>query len=150
MPRSGRRARSTTTNAPPDSLIWSVIVGADAAVGIGSPVAEWLDCSVMLIDVPVSDIEVALLRPGLSATVVLEGEREAREATIQLTRGSAGMLGPKDLAAVAPGRSIGEGQVLLRLLPTPEDIAKCRVGLSAFVEFPQVDSIDMLRSRLRL
>ena len=104
----------------------------------------------MLIDVPVSDIEVALLRPGLSAMVVLEGEREAREATIQLTRGSAGTLGPKDLAAVAPGRSIGEGQVLLRLTPTPEDLAKCRVGLSAFVEFPQVDSIDMLRSRLRL
>ena len=90
-------------NAPPDSLIWSVIVGADAAVSIGSPVAEWLDCSVMLVDVPVSDIEVALLRPGMSAKVVLEGEREARQATILLTRGSAGTLGLDDLAAVARG-----------------------------------------------
>jgi hypothetical protein len=38
----------------------------------------------------------------------------------------------------------------LRLEPTPEDIATCPIGLSAFVEFPQVDPIDMLRARLRL
>ena len=104
----------------------------------------------MLVDVPVSDIEVALLRPGMSAEVVLEGEQQARQATILLTRGSAGTLGPEDLAAVAKGRSIGRGTGPVAALPTPEDIATCPIGLSAFVEFPQVDVIDMLRGRLRL
>ena len=34
--------------------------------------------------------------------------------------------------------------------PKPEDVARCPIGLAAFVEFPQVDVIDMLRARLRL
>ena len=136
--------------APPRSLIWSVIVGAGASVNVGSPIAEWLDCSVMLVDVPVSDIEVALLRPGMEAEVVLEGEQQHRQAAILLTRGSAGTLGSDDLAALAKGRSAAKGQVLLRLEPTPEDIATCPIGLSAFVDFPQIDVTDMLRARLRL
>jgi multidrug resistance efflux pump len=144
------RTSAGAVTAPPGSLIWSVVVGAGTAVSIGSPVAEWLDCSVMLVDAPASDVEVALLRPGMEAEVVLEGEREPRQAAILLTRGSAGALGPDDLAAVAKGRSAGRGQVLLRLEPTPEDVAACPIGLSAFVEFPQVDVIDMLRARLRL
>ena len=120
-------------------------------MNIGSPIAEWLDCSVMLVDVPASDIEVALLRPGMEAEVVLEGEHQPRQATILLTRGSAGTLGFDTLAALAKGRSAGRGQVLLRLEPTAEDIRPtCPVGLSAFVEFPQVDPIDILRARLRL
>jgi hypothetical protein len=124
------------------------MVGAGTAVDVGSPVAEWLDCSVMLVDVPASDIEVALLRPGMEAEVVLESEDQPRQATILLTRGSAGTLGGHDLAALARGRSAGRGQVLLRLEATPADIATCPIGLSAFVELPQVDIIDMLRARL--
>jgi hypothetical protein len=46
--------------------------------------------------------------------------------------------------------SAGRGQVLVRLEPTPEDIAACPIGLSAFVELPAVDPIDLLRARLRL
>jgi multidrug resistance efflux pump len=142
------RTSAGAVTAPPGSLIWSVLVGAGTAVNIGSPIAEWLDCSVMLVDVPASDIEVALLRPGMEAEVVLEGEHQPRQGTILLSRGSAGTL--DDLAALAKGRSAGRGQVLLRLEPTPEDIATCPIGLSAFVEFPQIDPIDMLRARLRL
>jgi CRP-like cAMP-binding protein/biotin carboxyl carrier protein len=144
------RTSAGSVTAPPGSLIWSVIVGPGMAVNIGSPIAEWLDCSVMLVDVPASDIEVALLRPGMEAEVVLEGEHQPRQGTILLTRGSAGTLGRDDLAALAKGRSAGRGQVLLQLEPTPVDIATCPIGLSAFVEFPQVDPIDMLRARLRL
>ena len=144
------RTSAGAVSAPPGSLIWSVMVGAGTAVNIGSPIAEWLDCSVMLVDVPASDIEVALVRPGMEAEVVLEGEQQPRQATILLTRGSAGTLGLDALAALAKGRSAGRGQVLLRLEPTPEDVAACPIGLSAFVEFPQVDVIDMLRARLRL
>lgn len=144
------RMSAGAVTAPPGSLIWSVLVGAGTAVNIGTPIAEWLDCSVMLVDVPASDIEVALLRPEMEAEVVLEGEHQPRQATILLTRGSAGTLGVNDLAALAKGRSPGRGQVLLRLEPTPEDIATCPIGVSAFVEFPQIDPIDMLRARLRL
>jgi CRP-like cAMP-binding protein/multidrug resistance efflux pump len=67
--------------APAGSLIWSTTVGAGTAVNIGSPIAEWLDCSVMLVDVRASDIEVALLRPGMAAKVVLEGEHQPRPAS---------------------------------------------------------------------
>jgi multidrug resistance efflux pump len=144
------RTSAGAVTAPPGSLIWSVLVGAGTAVNIGSPIAEWLDCSVMLVDVPATDIEVALLRPGMETEVVLEGEHQPRQGTILLARGSAGTLGRDDLAALAKGRSAGRGQVLLQLEPTPEDIATCPIGLSAFVEFPQVDPIDMLRARLRL
>ena len=144
------RTSAGAVSAPPGSLIWSVMVGAGTAVNIGSPIAEWLDCSVMLVDVPASDIEVALVRPGMEAEVVLEGKQQPRQSTILLTRGSAGTLGLDALAALAKGRSAGRGQVLLRLEPTPEDVAACPIGLSAFVEFPQVDVIDMLRARLRL
>jgi len=34
-------------------------------------------------------------------------------------------------------------------MPTPEIIAACPICHSAFVEFPQVDLIDILRARLR-
>ena len=144
------RTSVAAVTAPPGSLIWSVSVGAGTAVNIGDPIAEWLDCSAMLVDVPASDVEVALLRPGMAADVVLEGERQTRQGTILLTRGSAGTLGPEDLAALAKGRSAGRGQVLLSLEPTADDIATCPIGHSAFVEFPQVDVIDMVRARLRL
>jgi len=144
------RMSAGAVTAPPGSLIWSVSVGAGTAVNIGSPIAKWLDCSVMLVDVPASDIEVALLRPGMEAEVVFEGERQLRQGMILLTRGSAGTLGLDALAALAKGRSAGRGQVLLRLEPRPEDIVNCPIGLSAFVEFPQIDPIDMLRARLRL
>ena len=139
-----------TVTGPPDSLIWSVVVGASTAVATGSPLVEWLDCSVMLVDVPVSDIMVALLRPDMRADVVLEGENEMRRARILLTRGAAGALGRDDLAAVAKGQAAGRGQVLLQLEPTPADIARCPIGLSAFVDFPEVSALDMLRARLRL
>jgi hypothetical protein len=56
------------------------MVGAGTAVNVGSPIAEWLDCSVMLVDVPASDIEAALVRPGMEAEVVLEGEDRPRQA----------------------------------------------------------------------
>jgi hypothetical protein len=119
-------------------------------VTAGAPVAEWLDCAMMMVDVPVSDVEAALLRPGMLAQVVLEGESGSRQATILLARGSAGALGLDVLAATAKGRSAGRAQVLLRLAATPDDVARCPIGQAAFVNFPQVGLVEMLRARLRL
>jgi biotin carboxyl carrier protein len=136
--------------APLGSLVWSVLAGAGAAVNVGTPVAEWIDCDVMLVDVPAADVEVGLLRNGMPADVVLEGEREVRKGSVLLTRGAASILGSADLAAVAKGHGDGGGQVIVRLEPTPEDVENCPIGVAAWVDFPEVDFIDELRARLRL
>jgi hypothetical protein len=59
-------------------------------------------------------------------------------------------MGLDVLAAVAKGRSAGRAQVLLQLAATADDIARCPIGQAAFVDFPQVGLIEMLRARLRL
>jgi hypothetical protein len=101
--------------APPGSLVWSVLARARTAVEIGTPVAEWIDCDVILVDVPASDVEVGLLGKGMRADVVLEGETQARQGTVLLTRGAASTLGSADLAAVAKGHGDGSGQVIVSL-----------------------------------
>ena len=83
--------------------------------------ASWIDCSIMLVDVPASDVELALLHKGAAANVVLEGEERVRRGTVALTRGAAATIGQTDLAAVAKGRYRGIGQVLVSLEPTPAD-----------------------------
>lgn len=145
-----QRDSAAAVQAPPGSVIWSMIVGAGATVDIGSPVAQWIDCSRLLIDVPAADVEIALLRKGMPAEVVLEGESRTRQAEVVLTRGAASTLGPVDLAAIAKGRRPGIGQVLLALPATAGDVEACPVGTAAYVDFPDVGLIDVLRGRLRL
>jgi multidrug resistance efflux pump len=143
------QASEGTVEAPPGSRIWSLIVGAGAAVDVGAPVAQWIDCSVLLVDVPVADVQLALLQAGMPAEVVFEGESTARAGQVLLTRGAAATLGATDLAAVAKGRSAGIGQVILSLEPASA-AEGCAVGRAAFVDFPDVGMIDVVRSRLRL
>jgi CRP-like cAMP-binding protein len=135
--------------APPGSLVWSVLAGAGAAVDVGTPVAGWIDCDVILVDVPASDVEVGLLRKGMVADVVLEGETEVRQGTVLLTRGAASTLGGADLAALAKGHGDGRAQVILSLEHTPEDAKNCPIAVAAWVDFPEIDLIDELRARLR-
>jgi CRP-like cAMP-binding protein/multidrug resistance efflux pump len=136
--------------APPGSLVWSVLAGAGSAVEPGAPVAEWIDCDVILVDVPASDVEVGLLREGMLADVVLEGETQVRQGRVLLSRGAASILDSDDLAAVAKGHGGGLGQVILSLEHTPQDAKECPIGVAAWVDFPEVDLIDELRARLRL
>ena len=136
--------------APPGSLVWSTIAGTGAAVNIGTPVAQWIDCSVMLVDVPAYDAEIGLLHPGMAADVVIEGEQAQRHGTVLLTRGGASTLGATDLAAIAKGRDPGLGQVIVSLKLSAKDVQKCAIGAAAWVDFPEIDVIDLLRARLRL
>ena len=145
-----QRALSTPVLAPPGALVWSLIAAPGEAVQAGSPIASWVDCGVMLVDVPVSDVELALLRKGEEADVVLEGERQVRKGRILLTRGAAATLGHADLAALAKGRTPGIGQVLVSLQASAEDVASCPIGEAAYVDFPHVGFFDILRARLRL
>jgi multidrug resistance efflux pump len=139
-----------TVTAPPGSLVHSVLAAPDATLSAGDRVIEWLDCTALLVDVPVSDAELPLIKRGMPAEVVLEGEPTVREATVHLTRGSTATLDRTDLAAIAKGRTEGVAQVLLTLDADPTEFDRCPVGRAAYVEFPAVGLIDVLRARLRL
>jgi multidrug resistance efflux pump len=145
-----QRLSEGAVRAPPGSVVWRVYVGSGATVRAGTPVAEWLDCSVLMIDVPVSDAEVSLIRPGMDAEVVLEGESVTRRASVLLTRGSASTLARDDLVALAKGRHDGVAQVLLEFPSKPEEFKECPVGRAAYVDFPDIGLIDVIRARLRL
>jgi multidrug resistance efflux pump len=136
--------------APPGSVIWSAMLAPGTTVRAGAAVAEWLDCSILLIDVPVSDAEVSLIAPGMPADIVLEGEAAARRARVHLTRGSGSTLGREDLAALAKGRASGVAQVLLELPQDTRGFRECPVGRAAYVDFPDIGLIDVIRARLRL
>jgi hypothetical protein len=99
--------------------------------------------------VPVSDLELALLQTDAPANVVSEGDRQTRRGKVYLARGAAATVGADDLAAIAKGRHPGIGQVLVQFEPSPADIEACPIGAAAFVDFPDIGIIDMLRARLR-
>jgi multidrug efflux pump subunit AcrA (membrane-fusion protein) len=148
--RAYEQAHRQTIAAPPGALVlWSLIASPGATVQPGTPIASWINCSIMLVDVPVSDVELALLRKGAPARVVIEGERRIRDGTVFITRGAAATIGAADLAALAKGRRPGTGQVLVKLEPSPTDVEACPIGAAAFVDFPEIGIVDMLRARLR-
>ena len=144
------KAQSSPVTAPPNALVWSLITAPGDAVQPGAPIASWVDCGVLMVDAPVSDVELALLTKGAKADVVFEGETRVRHGTVVLTRGAASTVGRADLAAIAKGRDPGVGQALIRLDASPEDILACPIGQAAYVDFPGVGLLDVVRARLRL
>jgi len=144
------KALSAPVAAPPGALVWSLIAAPGAAVQPGAPVASWVDCGLMMVDAPVSDVELAVLPEGAQADVVLEGENRVRHGTVLVTRGAAATIGKADLAALAKGRYQGVGQALIKLDSSPGDIKACPIGHAAHVDFPGVSLLDVLRARLRL
>jgi len=145
-----RKQSTAIVAAPPDTIVWSLIEAPGGDVRAGTPVASWIDCRILLVDVPVSDIEVALLKIGARADVVLEGERTTHHGTVVLLRGSAATLGADDLAAIAKGRHAGVAQVIVALPQDPTEIAACPIGHAAHVDFPDMGLIQVILARLRL
>lgn len=145
-----QRQRSAMVSAPPGAMVWSLIEAPGDGVRAGTPVATWIDCRNLLVDVPISDIEVALLTVGAGAEVVLEGQRTTHHGTVLLLRGSAATLGADDLAAIAKGRHAGIGQAIVVLPPNEVDIAACPIGHAAHVDFPEIGLIQVILARLRL
>ncbi len=144
------RRSEATIRVPPGSIVWSEPVAKGATVVSGQTVATWLDCSVLMIDVPVADAEVSLIGPGMEAEVILEGDSEVRKASVLMTRGSASTLDRDDLAALAKGRSDGIAQVLLDFSHEHGGFEECPVGRAAYVDFLDIGLIDVIRARLRL
>jgi multidrug resistance efflux pump len=148
--RSYEAAKFQPVKAPPDAYVWSVNAEPGDFVRAGASVATWVDCSIMFVDVPVSDVELALLRTDAPARIVIEGDRKVREGKVYLTRGAAATIGADDLAAIAKGRHAGIGQVLVQFEPSAADIWECPIGAAAYVDFPNIGILDILRARLRL
>jgi len=113
-------------------------------------VGEWLDCSVLMIDVPIADAEAPLIKTGMEAESILEGDTEILKAHVILTRGSAFTLEHKDLADVAKGRGEGVAQVVLEFSHARKYFKQCPVGRAAYVDFQDIGLIDIIRARLRL
>lgn len=135
---------------PPGAFILNTDLPEGATVRAGDVLARWVDCTVLLVDVPVSDAELPLIRTGMAASVILEGERDPREARVLMTRGSTATLDSLNLAAVAKGRDEGAAQVIVELREDDGPDGDCLVGRAAYVRFPDVGLIDVVRARLRL
>ena len=144
------RLMAAEIRAEPGALLWERMAVTGMAVQTGDPIAEWIDCSRLFVDMPTSDAQAALIKLGDPATVVLEGSRGTLSAKVALVRGGASVLGVNELASLAKGRQPGDAQVLLELDATGSDFDGCPVGRSAFVDFPGVGVLDIIRARLRI
>ena len=142
--------REAAIEVPAGAIVWSLAAGSGTEVIAGAKIASWVDCSRLLVDVPVSDLEASLLKPGASAEVAIEGETEIRMGQVLFTRGAAATLTEIDLAAVAKGRDSGVGQAIVEIAAFTTDANTCPIGRAAFVDFPGVGVIDMIAARLRL
>lgn len=135
-------------SVPAGSLVWGVSAGPGSTVGRGAPLLEWIDCSGPLVDVPVSDVGLVLVRQGAEVTVRVDGVAGPLAGTVVYARGSAARLGRGELAAVAAGE--GEAQVIVALEDAGFGPDNCPVGRAAYVDLPATDPLRRLLASLRL
>ena len=141
-----RVKQRATVKGPPGAILYS-IVGGGAAVQAGDPVARWIDCDELLVDVPVFDPWLRLLSVGARGQAMLEGESLWRDGEIVALRRSGDGVDGRELATVAEGRDRGAGQVLLKLAATAGDFGRCPVGRAAYVRLPDLDLLARFRFR---
>lgn len=144
------RLSNDQVTAPPGSTIVRVLGSPIAAVSSGDRIVEWVDCTDLMIDVPISDAELPFIEVGAAAKVVLEGDTRELDARVLMTRSAAAVLDASNLAAVAGGRDGEAGQILLTLKLPGDLVDECPLGRPAFVDFPGVGVLDVLRARLRI
>ena len=126
------RLSEAEITAPPGSYIERAHTIPGATVKAGDTILEWANCKDLLVDVPVSDAEVALLSPGMPAEVVLEGERGARDGEIAFLRGSSAIVGRESLVAVADRGTRKSAQAVVRLNEPNLAADTCPIGRAAF------------------
>lgn len=143
------RQHRARLEAPPGAVVWNRHAAPGAHVEAGAPVLSWIDPTNLLVDAPVSDLEISLLPPGTRALIMIEGEHRPREGVVLLTRGSSATLDTRELAATARGRGAGTAQVLVRVENSPAGAGRPAIGHPAHVHFPGVSVLRLLRARLR-
>lgn len=141
------RASLASIHVPAGMTIWSTATTDNASVRQGDPLFTWIDCSKLLVDVPVTETLAAMLQPGAPARVVLEGESVRRDATVLMARGAAARLGASELASLSRGHRAGSAQIVVAL-KDPESVSGCPIGRRAFVHFPEILPRHYLRAYL--
>lgn len=138
-----RMKHKATVKAPPGVTLYSIVAG-DTAVEAGDPIARWIDCDELLVDVPVFDPWLRLLSVGGRGQAMLEGETAWRDGAIVALHRSGEVADARELATVARGRDRGTGQVLLKLAARSGDFGGCPVGRTAYVRLPDLDLLARL------
>lgn len=126
-----------TIHIPPFMTLWSEPVSDGATVRQGEKLFSWIDCKVLLVDVPVTETLAALLQEGMKATVLLEGDSRNHAARVVLSRGASSRIGGDDLASLSRGHKSWSAQALVQISDT-SGIAECPIGRRAFVGFPEI------------
>jgi hypothetical protein len=138
-----RAKHSAAVKGPPGATLYSIVAGG-AVVEAGDPIARWIDCDELLVDVPVFDPWLRLLAVGGRGQAMLEGEGIWRDGEIIALNRSGDVVDARELATVAKGRDRGAGQVLLKLAATSGDFDRCPVGRAAYVRLPGLDLLARL------
>ena len=136
-----------TIRIPPFMTLWSAPVSNGATVRQGEKLFSWIDCRVLLVDVPVTETLAAMLQKGMPATVLLEGDARSHAAKVVLTRGASSRIGSDDLASLSRGHKSWSGQALVEIEDTT-GLSECPIGRRAFVGFPEIRLIQYLRAYL--
>jgi multidrug resistance efflux pump len=146
--RKNLEALSTATiRIPPFMTLWSAPVSDGATVRQGEKLFSWIDCKVLLVDVPVTETLAALLHEGMKATVLLEGDSRSHAGTVLLTRGASSRIGSDDLASLSRGHKSWSAQALVQISDTA-GLPECPIGRRAFVGFPEIRLVQYLRAYL--
>jgi hypothetical protein len=127
-------------------------VSDGATVRQGEKLFSWIDCKVLLVDVPVTETLAALLQEGMPATVLLEGDSRSHAGTVVLTRGASSRIGGDDLASLSRGHKSWTAQAVVEIksgeIKDTAGLPECPIGRRAFVGFPEIRLIQYLRAYL--
>lgn len=130
---------------PPSMTLWSSAVGNNSAVKQGDKLFLWIDCRVLLVDVPVTETLAALLQEGMRAVVLLEGDPASHPASVLLTRGASSRIGRSELASTSRGHKTWTAQALVAIGDSAA-ISGCPIGRRAFVSFPDIRLFQYLKA----
>jgi CRP-like cAMP-binding protein len=131
---------------PAGMTVWSTAATNGVSVTRGQRLFTWIDCSILLVDVPVTETLAVLAQPGARAEIALEGEDHTREGVVLMTRGSSSQLTTEELATVSEWRK-SDAQALVAL-KEPASVPGCPIGRRAFVRFPDVGLIRYIMAWL--
>jgi CRP-like cAMP-binding protein len=139
-------AADATFRVPAGMTIWSASASNGISVTRGQRLFTWIDCSRLMVDVPVIDTLAALVDTGSRAEILLEGEDKPRPGIVLMSRGSSSRLGREVLASITEWRK-SAAQVIVEL-QEPGTVAGCPIGRRAFVRFPDLTLMKFLRAYL--
>lgn len=133
-----RNRSSATITAPIEGVVWRKIVHKGATVAPNERVISLLDCSNLILHVPLGERHFEDVRPGDTARVLLIGSSEEFTARVISLRGMGANRREELLAAELP--PLGGDQFLVTLTIDGRDLTDranrfCHVGRNAEVRF---------------